>query len=138
MIYLAHALLRSFDVRRLLNSIVQWVTKRPRRAMTSRVLIVSRSMSAEYYAFCQMLARTNGVGVLFDRRCGERRSQQPYWGPERRCGERRGTELQTWSQGKFLLTRIETKDLALLPPERLTENSKNALEFPQERATAHL
>ena len=95
------------------------------------MLIVRRGMSAEYYSFCRILAITNRVPVLVDRRVGDRRQRlENYWGIERRGGaDRRTTAPGTWTDSQFVMTRMATKGAPLLAPEGLPEMGTNAVEF---------
>jgi hypothetical protein len=108
-----------------------WVTARHRRIAPDLVLIVRRGMSAEYYSFCRILAVTNRVPVLVDRRVGDRRQRlENYWGIERRSGaDRRTAAPRSWTDSQFVMTRMATKGAPLLAPDGLPEMGTNAVEF---------
>ena len=117
-----------------------WMSGRESRKATDLVLIVRRGMRAEYYAFCAMLATTNRVSIMLDRRVGDRRqSNEPYWGADRRRGaDRRTGAPKTWTESQFALARINTEGAPLFQPERLPDIQNNALELPPGRQAAEL
>jgi hypothetical protein len=127
-------------MRQALRAVGAWVRDRQRRAATDLVLIVRRGMSAEYYKFCSMLATTNRVPVLMDRRVGERRQRsEAFWGADRRSGDdRRSRAPKSWTDSQFALARIATEGAALLAPDDLPEIGNNGLELPSGRQTTHL
>jgi hypothetical protein len=118
-------------VLRALQTFAVWVTARHRRTVLDLVLIVRRGMRAEYYSFCRILATTNRVPVLVDRRVGDRRQRlENYWGIERRRGaDRRTAAPRSWTDSQFVMTRMATKGAPLLAPEDLPEMGTNAVEF---------
>jgi hypothetical protein len=124
----------------MLQKFGAWMAGRDRRKTTDLVLIVKRGMRAEYYTFCSILATTNRVPMLFDRRLGDRRQcREPYWGIERRRGaDRRAAVPETWTASQFALARINTEGAPLFLPERLPEIENNGLEFPSGRQAAEL
>jgi hypothetical protein len=125
-------------MRRMLEKFGAWMGGQDRRKTTALVLIIRRGMRAEYYSFCSMLAMTNRVHIMFDRRAGDRRrSSEPYWGVERRRGEdRRARAPKTWTESHFALARINIDGAPLFPPERLPEMGNNGLELPPGRQAA--
>ena len=127
-------------MRRILERFGAWMTGGDRRKATDLVLIVRRGMRAEYYSFCAMLATTNRVPIMFDRRVSDRRrSNEPYWGLERRRGaDRRTGAPKTWTESQFALARIHTEGAPLFLPERLPEIENNGLELPSGRQAAEL
>lgn len=83
----------------------------PKTAGNRHVLIVRRGLSAEYYAFCEILAKTNAAEVLLDRRFQERRRWQPlYVVQNRRRADRRGPVPSTWTEGNFILVQMSLAD----------------------------
>jgi hypothetical protein len=115
------------------------MTGRDRPKATDLVLIVRRGMRAEYYSFCALLATTNRVPIMFDRRVGDRRrSNEPYWGVERRRSDRRTGAPKTWTESHFALARINSEGAPLFLPERLPEIDNNALELPSGRQATQL
>ena len=124
----------------MLEKFGAWMTGRDRRKATDLVLIVRRGMRAEYYSFCAMLAATNRVQIMFDRRAADRRrSKEPYWGIERRRGgDRRTAAPKTWTESHFALARINTEGAPLFLPERSPEMENNALELSPGRQAAEL
>ena len=127
-------------MRQVLRAVGAWVRDRQRRVATDLVLIVRRGMSAEYYKFCSMLATTNRVPVLIDRRVSERRQQfGAYWGADRRSrADRRSGAPKSWTDSQFALARIATEGVALMAPDDLPEIGNNGLELPSRRQTTHL
>jgi hypothetical protein len=108
-------------VRWLLQTARRLVSSRHSRTAGDRVLIVKKGMSIEYYTFCEMLAKSNRVRVLFDRRQGERRkATESFWGPDRRRGlDRRVAAARSSDTNNVVLAHIRTKDVPLVTPERL-------------------
>lgn len=70
-------------------------------------LIVRRGLNSTYYGFLRVFAANRGLGLMVDRRSGERRQHRvPAIGAdsERRTWERRGTPPETWHTGDFIAT----------------------------------
>jgi hypothetical protein len=86
----------------------------PKTARNRNVLIVRRGLSAEYYAFCEILAKTNAAEVLLDRRCQQRRRRwrwQPlYVVQNRRHADRRAPVPSTWTKSNFILVQMSLTD----------------------------
>src|SRR5688572_2275835 len=78
----------------------------PQQTQMRNVLIVKRDLSAEHYAFCEALARSNAAEVLVDRRREQRRGRAPHEGEERRRADRRDLPPAMWDTENFMLTRI--------------------------------
>ena len=115
---------------RVLHAFREWVTHRRHKAATELVLIVRRGMSAEYYSFCSILAGTNRVPVLFDRRVNDRRQRvEPYWGSDRRSGaDRRSAAPKSWTDSQFALTRVAVEGAPLVTSDDLPQLSRKVLE----------
>jgi hypothetical protein len=117
-------------VGRVLLAFRNWMTHRRQKAATELVLIVRRGMSAEYYSFCSILATTNRVPVLFDRRVNDRRQRlEPYWGSDRRSGaDRRSAVPTSWTESQFALTRVAADGAPLIAADDLPQRSGSGLE----------
>jgi len=68
------------------------------------VLVVPRGLSAQYYEFLDITARTNGEWIVVDRRLTHRRRQpQPATAERRSAPDRRGPVPPSWDEDGLIV-----------------------------------
>lgn len=82
---------------------------------TSKVLIVRRDMSPQYYFFFEIFAKQNRLQVVVDRRMDERRSRPGHIFIERRSSDRRGPPPPTWGEGDIIIPHNRPAEAPLKP-----------------------
>lgn len=68
------------------------------------VLVVPRGLSAQYYEFLDITARTNGERIVVDRRLTHRRKESQTATAERRnVPDRRGSVPPSWDEDGLIV-----------------------------------
>ena len=66
------------------------------------VLILRRGMDEDYYRFMQIIADTNDIALIIDRRNGDRRRDVSSHDAERRVTDRRCEPPASWQAEGFI------------------------------------
>jgi hypothetical protein len=100
-------------------------TQPPQKA-ESKMPILRRGLSPEYYFYVKIFARQNGLDFLIDRRVADRRRGAGHVSQNRRSTDRRGPLPSTWNQADIVLPQSDTPEpktptkpqLIAVPPQR--------------------
>lgn len=68
-----------------------------------KAMILRHGLDPSYYFFTEITAKANGMQVIVDRRCRERRIGIQQLEIERRTDERRAEPAATWAQEGFMV-----------------------------------
>jgi hypothetical protein len=100
-------------------------TRQPQEA-ESKIAILRRGLSSEYYFYLEVFASQNGLDFLIDRRVAERRRSAGHVSQNRRSTDRRGPLPSSWNQADIVVPQSDTPEpntptkpqLIAVPPQR--------------------